>query len=181
MSLDAPIGFLRSDSGFRQVCTHGYGPERPSCLRRDDGPGQYSRVHRPSLGRPELPAAGSILFTRDCRWTHGQRRGPIVRRWAPVGRLEKLARAYQLVAFALACELSCSLGGSSATSRRGSRQTPLASSYATEPLLPLLWFCRTYLLVRRKPTNTINAISEQGFRVIVTIMKINLNLKCLNK
>jgi hypothetical protein len=44
-----------------------------------------------------------------------------------------------------------------------------------------VWLSWTYLLVRRKSTNTIIADSEQGFGFIRMIMKIKLNLECLNK
>jgi len=89
----APVGSLRWDSGFGQIRTHGRVLERLTWLKQGDGPDQNSRVLRPTLGRPELPAADSSFFARDCGG-RGQSRGLSARCWAPVGRV---ARACQLV------------------------------------------------------------------------------------
>jgi hypothetical protein len=46
---------------------HGCGLERPTLMIQCCGPGQYSRVRRPSLGWTELRAAVGSLFTRGWR------------------------------------------------------------------------------------------------------------------
>jgi hypothetical protein len=54
-------------------------------------------------------------------------------------------------------------------------QVPKITTVAT------VWLSCTYLLVRRKPTNTIIAGSEQGFGFIIKMMKFKFNIECLNK
>ena len=64
MSLDMRLFAVSVESGFGRVRINGRGLERPTFLIRCVGPGQYSRVRRPSLGLTELPAAIGSLFAR---------------------------------------------------------------------------------------------------------------------
>jgi len=53
----APLDCLGWHTGRARVQILGCGIERPTWLKRGDGPLQYSRVRQPSLGWTELPAA----------------------------------------------------------------------------------------------------------------------------
>jgi len=106
MSLDMCPLAVSVDCGFRRVWIHGCGLERPTWLMRGDEHGLDSRVRNSCLGGHELPAAGSSKFARDCRFTRGQKRGPIARMWEPVCGPQWPARSYQLVGFTLGREQS---------------------------------------------------------------------------